>query len=163
METLANTGTLHTIAQVAITLIGFSGIVVVFGERTAARWSSEESLRFYVLIAGPLTALACSFVPILLSQVTNDVATIWRSSNAVLGLAHLANIVPFFLSRHEAKATLGQNVNAAIGLTLIGAHFLAALDVLPWYSFIFIAGLLQQTWIGLHNFLLLFMPKHEAE
>ncbi len=163
METLAYVDTLHTIAQVAITLIGFSGIVVVFGERTAARWSSEESLRFYVLIAGPLTALACSFVPILLSQLTNDVATIWRSANALLGSAHLANIVPFLANRRGAKRTLGQKVNAAIGLTLIAAHFLAALDVLPWHSFIFIAGLLQQTWIGLHNFLLLFMAKHQAD
>jgi hypothetical protein len=163
MDTLANVDTLHTIAQVAITLIGFSGIVVVFGERTASRWTSEESLRFYVLIAGPLTALACSFVPILLSQLTHDVATIWRSSNAVLGSAHLANIVPFLLNRRGAKRTVGQKVNAAIGLTLIAAHFLAAIDILPWYSFIFITGLLQQTWIGLHNFLLLFMPKHQAE
>ena len=163
MDTLANIDTLHTIAQVAITLIGFSGIVVVFGERTAARWTSEESLRFYVLIAGPLTALACSFVPILLSQLTSDQAAVWRSSNAILGLAHLANMIPFLLNRKGAKATTGQKVNAAIGLTLIVAHFLAALAVLPWYTFIFIAGLLQQTWIGLHNFLLLFMPRQKGQ
>jgi hypothetical protein len=67
------------------------------------------------------------------------------------------------LNRRGAKRTVGQKVNAAIGLTLIAAHFLAAIDILPWYSFIFITGLLQQTWIGLHNFLLLFMPKHQAE
>ena len=48
-------------------------------------------------------------------------------------------------------------------LTLIAAHFLAALDVLPWFTFIFIAGLLQQTWIGLHNFLLLFTPKRQSK
>ena len=163
MDNLANIETLHTIAQVAITLIGFSGIVVVFGERTATRWSSDEALRFYVLIAGPLTALACSFVPILLSQLTNDSAVIWRSSNAILGSAHMANIIPFLLNRHGAKATIGQKFNAAIGLTLIAAHFLAALDVLPWFTFIFIAGLLQQTWIGLHNFLLLFTPKRQSK
>jgi len=163
MDILANVDTLHTIAQVAITLIGFSGIVVVFGERAATRWSSEESLRFYVLIAGPLTALACSFVPILLSQLTNDIVTIWRISNAVLGSVHLANIIPFLLNWFEAERTLGQKINAAIGLTLIAAHFLAAFDVLPWYSFIFIAGLLQQTWIGLHNFLLLFTPRHQVD
>ena len=161
MDILANQETLHTIAQVAITLIGFSGIVVVFGERAAVRWSSEEALRFYILIAGPLTALACSFVPILLSQLTTDSAIIWRGSNAVLGSAHLANMIPFLLNRHGAKATIGQKVNAAIGITLIGAHFLAALNILPWFTFIFITGLLQQTWIGLHNFLLLFTPRRQ--
>ena len=163
MDNLANIETLHTIAQVAITLIGFSGIVVVFGERTADRWSSEEALSFYILIAGPLTALACSFVPILLSQLTSDSALVWRSSNAILGSAHLANMIPFLIDRHGAKATIGQKVNAAIGITLIVAHFLAALNFLPWFTFIFIAGLLQQTWIGLHNFLLLFMARRQEE
>jgi len=75
----------------------------------------------------------------------------------------MANIIPFLLNRHGAKATIGQKFNAAIGLTLIAAHFLAALDVLPWFTFIFIAGLLQQTWIGLHNFLLLFTPKRQSK
>jgi hypothetical protein len=163
MDNLANIDTLHTIAQVAITLIGFSGIVVVFGERTATRWSSDEALRFYVLIAGPLTALACSFVPILLSQLINDSAFIWRTSNAILGSAHLANMIPFLLNRHGAKATTGQRLNAAIGLALIAAHFLAALNILPWFAFIFMTGLLQQTWIGLHNFLLLFTPRRQGE
>lgn len=163
MDNLANIDTLHTIAQVAITLIGFSGIVVVFGERAATRWTSDEALRFYILIAGPLTALACSFVPILLSQLTSDSAFIWRTSNAILGSAHLANMIPFLLNRQGAKATIGQKMNAAMGLTLIAAHFLAALNILPWFAFIFITGLLQQTWIGLHNFLLLFTPRRQGE
>ena len=156
-----NLETLHAIAQIAITLIGFSGIVVVFGERAAAKWTADEALRFYVLIAGPLTALACSFVPILLGQLTSDSGAVWRISNAVLGAAHLGNMIPFLLRRHGASPTTGQKLNAAIGLTLIAAHFLAALDILPWFSFIFITGLLQQTWIGLHNFLLLFTPSRQ--
>jgi hypothetical protein len=159
MEPVANSDTLHTIAQVAIAIIGFSGIVVVFGRRTDAQWTAEESLRFYVLIACPLTALACSFVPILLSQLTNDYDTIWRTSNAVLGAAHLANITPFLLNSFGAKATRGQNANAVVGVILIASHFLAALGVLPWYAFVFILGLLQQIWIGIHNFILLFSPK----
>ena len=163
MTLAENVETLHAIAQIAITLIGFSGIVVVFGERSAAKWTADEALRFYVLIAGPLTALACSFVPILVGQITADSDVIWRVSNAVLGAAHLANMVPFLLRRHGARPTTGQKCNAAIGITLIAAHFLTALSVLPWYSFIFISGLLQQTWIGLHNFLLLFTPGRQRQ
>jgi hypothetical protein len=161
MDVASNLETLHAIAQIAITLIGFSGIVVVFGERSAVGWTSDEALRFYILIAGPLTALACSFVPILLSQLATDSAVVWRISNAVLGAAHLGNMMPFLLRKHGAKPTLGQKFNAAIGVTLISAHFLAALNMIPWFSFIFITGLLQQTWIGLHNFLLLFTPSRQ--
>jgi hypothetical protein len=160
MEPASNLDTLHTIAQVAIAIIGFSGIVVVFGRRTGAQWSAEESLRFYVLIACPLTALACSFVPILAGQLTNDYDTIWRTSNAILGAAHLANLAPFLLNSFGAKATRGQNANAAVGVLFIASHFLAALDFLPWYAFIFILGLLQQIWIGIYNFMLLFSPEH---
>ena len=159
MESVSNLDTLHTIAQIAIAIIGFSGIVVVFGRRSDAQWTPEESLRFYVLIACPLTALACSFVPVLLSQVTNDYDTIWRSSNAILGAAHLANLTPFLLNSFGAKATRGQNTNAVVGVILIASHLLAALDLLPWFAFIFILGLLQQLWIGIHNFMLLFSPR----
>lgn len=134
---------------------------MVFGRRSDVEWSAEESQQFYVLIACPLTALACSFVPILLVQLTNDFDTIWRASNAVLGAAHLANLTPFLLNSFGAQSTRGQNINAAVGVALIVAHFLAALTVLPWYAFIFMLGLLQQIWIGIHNFMLLFGPRHK--
>ena len=79
-------------------------------------------------------------------------------SNAILGTLHLANIVVFFLNPERAEITVGQRVNGLIGMTTIVAHFLAALGVIPWLSFVYIFGLLQQTWIGVHNFLLLFVP-----
>jgi len=159
MGTIAYADTLHTIAQIAITIIGFSGIVIVFGERAVSEWTAEEKLRIFALITPTLTALFCSFVPILLAafSLSNDV--VWRTSNAVLGLAHLANLSVFIANRNVAKMTLGQKLNGSIGAAIILSHFLAAVGLIPWYIFVFLLGLLQQIWIGIHNFLLLFQPR----
>lgn len=155
---LEHTETLHTIAQVTITLIGFSGIVVVIGERAVTKWSPEEWIRIYALIAPTLTAFFCSFVPILVAMLTSPDERVWRISNGILGLAHLANIVPFYVNPKKAKLTFGQRFMGIIGFSTIAAHFLVAFGLLPWAAFIYVFGLLQQTWIGLHNFLLLFQP-----
>lgn len=150
-------GTLHTVAQIAIALIGFSGIVITFGKR-AAKWSAEESMRLYALLAPSFTALFCSFVPILLAIEISSADAVWRLSNAVLGVLHAANLGWFLVNRWGATATIGQRANGAFGMVVIAAHALAALALIPWYEFVFIFGLLQQLYIGVHNFLLLFRP-----
>jgi len=131
----------------------------VIGERAVSKWTPEEWLRFFALIAPTLTAFFCSFVPILINLLVDESDMVWRISNAVLGIAHLANISAFFLNPKKAEITLGQNLLGVVGLATILAHFLAAAGVLPWYIFIFIFGLLEQMWIGIHNFLLLFKPE----
>ncbi len=159
MDTLEQTGTLHTIAQVAIALIGFTGIVIAFGERAKFNWTPEERLRFYTLVAPSLTAFFCSFVPILAFEYFADEERTWRFSNFVLGLMHGANFAGFLINRPKAKITLGQKLNSIGACVTIAAHFLAGLGVLPWFALIYIFGLLQQIFIAIHNFLLLFQPK----
>ena len=158
MDPVTNTDTLLTIAQVAVTLIGFSGIVIVIGDRAISKWTPEEWLRFFSLVAPTLTVFFCSFVPILVGTVLGEQDTVWRVSNAVLGLAHLANLAVFLLNPTKAQTTIGQRLNGVVGLMTIAAHFLAAAAIVPWYVTIFLFGLLQQMWIGIHNFLLLFKP-----
>ena len=138
--------TLHTIAQVAMTLIGFSGIVIAIGDRAVSKWTPEEWLRFFSLIQPTLTAFFCSFAPILVAYLVADTDTIWRVSNAILGVAHSMGVAAFFANPKKAKITPGQRVNGAIGLLV----------------FVFIFGLLQQTWIGIYNFLLLLKPRESG-
>jgi hypothetical protein len=160
MNGLEEIGTLHTIAQVAITLIGFSGIVLAFGQRTSLKWTPEESLRLYALVVPSLTAFFFSFTPILIFSLTNDVSSVWRISNAILGVAHLANLAFFIMNPVKAKMTKGQKINGAVGVLVICAHFLVVIEVLQWAVFIFIFGLLQQVYISVHNFILLFTEKN---
>jgi hypothetical protein len=157
---LEEIGTLHTIAQVAITLIGFSGIVLVFGERAASKWNPEESIRLFALVAPSLTAFFCSFVPIMIFSLTTDVSFVWKISNAILGFAHLANIAFFIANPVKAELTIGQRINAVIGVLVIISHFLVVFGVIPWAAFVFIFGLLQQIYISTYNFILLFTDRN---
>ena len=152
---IEHTETLHTIAQVAITLIGFSGIVIVIGDRALSKWTPEESASFFGLIAPTLTALISSFIPILIGMLTDISEIVWRIANLFIGVLHLANILAFYMGTKNAKKTLGQNVNGMIGALTIMAHLLASAGLLPWLIPIFLFGLLQQLWIGILNFLLL--------
>ena len=158
MEILPETGTLHTVAQVAITLVGFTGIVIAYGERARENWTAEETLRLYTMLYPTMTAFFCSFVPIVLIYFSVSIETTWRLSNAVLGLAHGINLTVFLLEAKGKQITLGQKLNATFGISVVLAHFLACLAIVPWQQAIFIFGLLQQIFIGIHNFMLLFRP-----
>ena len=63
MDSLAQIGTLHTIAQIAISLIGFTGIVIVFGDRAKRSWSSEENLSLFALLIPSLIVPICILLP----------------------------------------------------------------------------------------------------
>lgn len=158
METLPEIGTLHTIAQVAITLVGFTGIVIAFGERARDNWTAEDKLRLYTMLYPTITAFFCSFVPIVLVYFSSSIETTWRLSNAVLGLAHGINLAGFLLGAKGNNITMGQKLNAISGGSIVLAHFLASSAVVPWQQAIFIFGLLQQLYVGIHNFMLLFRP-----
>jgi hypothetical protein len=156
METIQHIGSLHTIAQVAMALIGFSGIAIIFGERASSKWTPEEIISFYALIAPSFTAFICSFVPILLSTLTTDITLIWKISNGILGIFHAQNFLNFLYKARNAKQSRGQIVNGILALGFIASQFLAAFGILPWLEFIFLLGLIQQLYIGILNFLLLF-------
>lgn len=154
-------GTLNAIAQIAISLIGFSGIVVIFGDRFKRGWTPEEALQFYALIAPPITAFFCAFIPGLLDKITDDVNLIWRISNAVLGILHLANF-GYFVFKLKNAITI-QKVAGASAVIIIVAHFLTSFDLIPFHVMIFTIGLLQQLAVGILNFVLLFRPTHFKE
>lgn len=146
----------NTLAQIAISLIGFSGIVVVFGDRFKRSWTPDEALKFYALIAPPLTAFFCAFIPDILNTISEDVNLIWKLSNAILGILHLANFAYFVYKLKNAVAI--QKIAGISAVIMIVAHFLAAFNSIPFHETIFIIGLIQQVSVGILNFVLLFKP-----
>lgn len=162
MLTLNETGTLHVIAQVAIALIGFTGIVISLGERARDSWTAEVKLRLYTMLYPSMTALFCSFVPLILVYFITDIETCWRLSNGILGLAHAINLAGFLRGSKVAHITRTQKLNAIFGGCVVLTHFLAAFAILPWQEAIFLFGLLQQLYIGFHNFILLFKPGEKS-
>ena len=89
---LADTSTLTSIAELAISLIGVSGIVAVF--LTSKPISPLKSARFMIIVATGSLVAFLGFVPIWLSRYLTDEATVWQYSAIIaLALSAIVNIV----------------------------------------------------------------------
>ena len=143
------------IPEIAITLVGFIGIVFALDHRSGSKLSQDDWLQLYAMGSAPMMAFFCAFAPDLFATLVDSPDHVWRLSNATLGTLHLANIVPFFLWASSTPATRGQKILGVAGALLILSHFLAAFGLIPWLAFVFILGLIQPLYVGMHNFLLL--------
>ena len=68
---------LYTIAEVGVTLAGFSGLVVAFQRRDLSSWSPGEFLSFFFLITNSLLVVIFSLLPIPLLLWGLSEGTIW--------------------------------------------------------------------------------------
>ena len=143
------------IPEIAITLVGFVGIVFALDHRPGSKWSDGDLLQIYAMTAGPMTAFFCAFAPDVFATLFESSDQIWRLSNATLGTLHLAVVIPFFVRQSDVPTTRGQRILGGMGVLLILSHFLAAFGFIPWLAFVFVLGLLHQLYVGMHNFYLL--------
>ena len=150
--------TLVTIAQVAVALAGFTGVVAVLGHRNQGTWTPEERLQLRTLVETSLTVLFASFAPAVLLMIFGAELVAWRGANLILGVLHLSNLTAFLWRARSAKPTRSQRALLGLGIATIAAHFLAFATLLPWYALIFVLGLLQQLFIAALNFVLLLFP-----
>ncbi len=57
---------LLALAQIAVSIIGFSGVVVALGRAERERWSASESLRLRTLVEPSMVVLLGSLLPFLI-------------------------------------------------------------------------------------------------
>jgi hypothetical protein len=65
-------------AQVAVTLAGFAGVVVVFRPSSIHQWSSLDRFRLRLLLNNSIFPLAYSVFGIFLLTIKPPPETIWR-------------------------------------------------------------------------------------
>ena len=99
---------LDSVIEVAIALVGFSGIVAAVGRRGAGHWSPVDQLRLRILLTGAGAALAFAFLPFLLIDVI-DVSLVWRICSGV----HATFVFGIMLYRFREVSVLG--VTEALG------------------------------------------------
>jgi hypothetical protein len=80
---------LQTIAEIAIALAGFTGVVAFLGQRARGEWRPVDLFRFNQLLGGSLAALLFSFTPILLFKMGVPEPIAWRWSSGLIA-AYLA-------------------------------------------------------------------------
>ena len=93
MSPVSNEDILYTLAQVATTLAGFSGLVVVFRVRGAQAWSRAELRTFWFLLGDSFLVLFFSLIPLPLALANWSGDALWGLCNALLR-------VKFFLYAH---------------------------------------------------------------
>jgi hypothetical protein len=80
-----NESVLNTLAEVAITLAGFSGVVVVFRLHGAHLWSPTELRVLWLLIGDSFLVIFFSLLPFPLALANWSDDALWSSCNALLG------------------------------------------------------------------------------
>lgn len=76
---------LYTLAQVAIALAGFSGVVVAFRVQGAHAWSPTELRVLWLLLGGSFLVLFFSLLPLPLALANWPADAIWGLGSALLG------------------------------------------------------------------------------
>lgn len=158
--------TLRTLAEVAVALTGFTGIVAVLGRRAGGEWSPLELLRLRMLLDTSLGVLFASLLPVLLLTLHPSRESLWRVSNSLQFLLHLGGAVVLYLrvSRLEASQWPPEErwltaVFAPISTVLLAAQAGAVLGRLPGYeSFVYLLGLMYFLVLAALHFVLLLVP-----
>ncbi len=105
-------------AQVAVTLAGFAGIVVVFRPQSVHEWSALDRLRLTLLLMNSVAPLIFALFGMLLLCVDPVPGSIWRWCS---GFAFVIDVLVFVLLRNDPKARLPLNEMRMVGrFTLYG-------------------------------------------
>lgn len=148
--------TLTSVAELAISLIGMSGIVAVF--LTKKPIGALDSARFLTIVStGSLVALL-AFVPIWLARFLAEGPIIWRiAAGTALGLSLVSNLVVGALARTSLKdvsATFAGDhwgMRLAAALMTVAVVALMAMNIFAWpiqanrsiYELMLFIGLIQ--------------------
>jgi len=79
--------TLLTLAEVAITMAGFSAVVIIFKKRETGTWFKSDADRFQGMVTHAIIAALFCFLPFLVIEFVSTEAHALRSSSGLLCLS----------------------------------------------------------------------------
>lgn len=88
-----STDILGTSAQVAVTLAGFAGVVVVFGSAAVHEWSPVDKFRLRLMLLSSAFALVLCMVGLVLLAAGLPAAQTWRLGSALVVVMLLPTLV----------------------------------------------------------------------
>jgi hypothetical protein len=122
------TDTFETIAEIAIALTGFTGIVTVLGRRGRGDWSARDLFRVKALLYWSLSTMFLAFLPTFLLGLGEVVAAPWRVAHGVFACFHSAVFVWFFreVGRTGTRLSRFAYSSLVIGALVLFAEILVA-------------------------------------
>jgi hypothetical protein len=100
-----NEDVLYTLAQVGVTLAGFSGVVVAFRVHGAHRWAQFELRVLWFLIGDSFLVLLFSLLPIPLSLAGWTEDRVWGVCSAILGTWFIVGNLLYLSGEAKDRAT----------------------------------------------------------
>ena len=158
--------TLRTLAEVAVALAGFTGIVAVLGRRAGGEWTPLELLRMRMLLETSLGVLFLSLLPIVVQPLRPSEESLWRISNGLQALLHLGGVLLLYRRVSDLEASQWPPeerwLTAALlplSLVIIAVQVAVALGFLARYgAFAYLLGLVYFLGLAALHFVLLLVP-----
>jgi hypothetical protein len=119
---------LLTIAEIAVGIAGFSGVVVAFVQR--GNLSQADRLRFLAVFATAFTALLLAFVPSALGYSGVDGRAVWRWSSLIMVVCSLLGLAPYPRGIRSIRQELGTRQLLPVALFGVPAAFNIVVQVL---------------------------------
>lgn len=146
-------GILTALAEVAIAIAGFSGIVVVL-DRSGEPWSELDRRRLSMLLQISLSCVFMSFLPVLLQLAEVPTASVWFWSSA-LWLVYIFLALSYRLRQMPSASAIAEDpsVRVVMALMFITVAISAVAQIAnvawlraPWpHVFAIILGLLMSS------------------
>ena len=148
---------LDSVIEVAISLVGFSGIVAVVGRRGAGHWSPADQLRLRVLLSAGGAALAFAFLPFLLIDVV-DYSRTWRICSVLLAIWFVGIAVYRFRQSSMLGVRREVGFSAWLGIVQMAAVILLVINAF-WFasSALYVLAVLWQTTVAFMTFVALLL------
>ena len=124
-------GILELIAELAVAVLGFSGVVVVLGHRSASEWSELERIRFRGMITTASIVLVLSLLPLPFISADIEGSRVWFWSSAAGGLFALAGPLSSLAQTRRARLWSNPQVSkASMAYGMVSAYGAPALLLL---------------------------------
>jgi len=155
----------QTLAQIAIGLAGFSGIIITLQEAPAHDYAAIRRARLGDLLFASLGVIFFAFLPTLFEGVTGDARSALRLSNFVFGCYHIYLVSLFFKTAAGARFDPSELLIMPFVFGVMFAQFATAFGYFAAY--VESAYLLAMIWflfIASFNFVLLLLdPEGNAD
>jgi|SRR4026209_2539637 hypothetical protein len=151
--TMSGDDVLLTIAELSVAFAGFSGVVAVFGQRAAGRWSDEDFVRLLFLISSSLVVVFLALLPFFLRLLHCPDAVAWGISSAFLAASAVALTVSALRrvrAVHSKQPFILQVLNIfgpfdlEAGPYVVGTGLLLLTAVLPFGTLLY-RGIVRQS------------------
>ena len=130
---------LNAVAQVAVTLAGFAGIVVVFRPESVHQWSALDKFRLRLLLANSALPLGSSLFAMLLLAINPPPVAIWRWCSGFVLAVDLLFQITNRNPRRDIPAAEFQAVSkimySTVAAFVLAALGLQVLNIVLWNQF----------------------------